>query len=183
MTNKGYDLKEIESLQSKLKASGKNYLPIDVENNSDEYVHFQFLGKHNNKPVIFDAVIYTLRLHHSSEVFEIAEHRAAKHFPDFKKIAYREDENGNMAALDSLEEEIGLYMAEVIAELEEEEEVKVKEHVELDEHIDFGVGLDIGLNVEKITPEVIESFIVQFNEDKLELDPTLYSFQNELEEE
>jgi hypothetical protein len=62
---------------------------------------------------------------------KFAEHRAAKHFPEYKKINYEEDENGNLAALDPLEEEIGLYMAEVIMTLEEEESVKVKEHVDL----------------------------------------------------
>ena len=103
--------------------------------------------------MIYDAVIYTLRLHHESELYEIAEHRAAQHFPEYKKISYDEDENGNMETLDPLAEEIGLFMAEVIMELEEEETVKVKEHVELDSNSEFGVSLDIGLHVEKITPK------------------------------
>ena len=82
-------------------------------------------------------------------------------------------------ALDPLEEEIGLYIAEVIMELEEEEAVKVREHVDLDPNTDFGVALDIGLNVDKITAAEIEKFIRDFNEDTLELDETLYSFQTQ----
>ncbi len=74
-------------------------------------------------------------------------------FLEYKKITYEEDENGNLEALDALEEEIGLFMAEVIMELEEEETVKVKEHVDLDPHAEFGVSLDAGLQVEKITAE------------------------------
>ena len=70
-------------------------------------------------------------------------------------------------------------MAEVIMELEEEDQVKVKEHVEIDPHIEFGIGLDAGLNVEKISAKVIEKFIKDFNEDTLSLDKTLYSFQLE----
>ena len=55
--------------------------------------------------------------------------------------------------LDPLAEEIGLFMAEVIMELEEEETVKVKEHIEIDSNSEFGVSMDIGLQVEKITPK------------------------------
>jgi hypothetical protein len=181
--NKGFDSLEIEKLQEKIAAYGKSFVPVEVEDNSDEYYHFQFIGNHEGRPAIYDAVLYTLRLHHSSEIFEIAEQKAAKHFPNFKKIAYREDENGNLAPLDDLEEEIGLFMAEVITELEEEGEVKVQEHVDLDVDNDFGISLDIGLNIEKIDEKIIEEFIKQFNSDKLELDPTLYTFQTEAEEE
>ena len=117
-----------------------------------------------------------------ASLYDMAEHRAAKHFPQYKKITYKEDENGNLQPLDELEEEIGLFMAEVIMELEEEDQVKVKEHVEIDPNIDFGIGLDAGLNVEKITSKVIEKFIKDFNEDTLSLDKTLYSFQMEDEE-
>src|SRR5690606_28074787 len=127
--------------------------------------------------VIYDAVMYTLRMQHESELFEIAEHRAAQHFPDYKKITYEEDENGNLETLDDVEEKIGLFMAEVIMELEEDGQVKVKEHVDQDKNVDFGIALDIGLHVEKITPAVIEKFIRDFNEDALDLDPTLYTFQ------
>jgi hypothetical protein len=132
--------------------------------------------------VIYDAVIYTLRLQHESELYEIAEHRAAKHFPEYKKITYEEDENGNLETLDPLEEEIGLFMAEVIMELEEDETVKVKEHVDMDENAEFGISLDVGLHVEQITDKIIEKFIRDFNEDTLKLDPTLYSYQTEDQE-
>lgn len=151
----------------------------EEDENSDEYVHFYFVGVYEGKDVVYDAVMYTLRLQHESELFEIAEHRAAKHFPEYKKITYEEDENGNLAALDPLQEEIGLYIAEVIMELEEDEAVKVKEHVDMDANTDFGVALDIGLHVEKITSHEIERFIRDFNEDTLDLDETLYSFQTQ----
>ncbi len=106
-------------------------MPDDEDETSDEYAHFYFVGKFEGRDVVYDAVIYTLRLQHESEMYEIAEHRAAKHFPEYKKISYEEDENGNLETLDPLEEEIGLFMAEVIMELEEEGTVKVKEHVDL----------------------------------------------------
>jgi hypothetical protein len=151
----------------------------DEDEQTDEYVHFSFIGLFEGKEVIYDTVMYTLRLQHESELFEIAEHRAAKHFPEYKKINYEEDENGNLENLDPLEEEIGLFMAEVIMELEEEETVKVKEHVDMDPHTDFGVALDVGLHREKITANEIEKFIKDFNEDTITLDETLYSFQTQ----
>jgi hypothetical protein len=179
MENKGYDPTVIVEYKERMKAGGKNYVFDDEAENTDEYVQFYFIGFHEGKEVIYDTVMYTLRLQHESELFEIAEHRAAQHFPEYKKINYEEDENGNLEALDPLEEEIGLFMAEVIVELEEEEAVKVKEHVDLDPHTDFGVALDVGIHVEKITAKEIEKFIRDFNEDTFSLDETLYSFQTQ----
>ena len=181
--NKGFEPEIIHDYRRKMKALGLDFLAEESEEDSDEYAHFYFVGKSDDdREVVFDAVMYTLRLQHESEMFEIAEHRAAQHFPDYKKITYEEDENGNLAALDDQEEEIGLFMAEVIMELEEEESVKVKEHVDMDVHVDFGIALDIGLHVEKITPRLIEKFIKDFNNDALQLDTTLYSFQTKEEE-
>ncbi len=177
--NKGFDPAVIEEYRQRISSSNQLFIPDEEDENSDEYTHFYFIGLYEGKEVVYDAVMYTLRLQHESEMFEIAEHRAAKHFPEYKKITYEEDENGNLAALDPLEEEIGLYIAEVMMELEEEEAVKVKEHVDMDANTDFGVALDIGLHVEKITAREIEKFIRDFNEDSLNLDDTLYSFQTQ----
>lgn len=177
--NEGTDLTTIEEYKAKIKASGKLYVIDSDDDNTDEYAHFYFIGMFEGKEVIYDTVLYTLRLQHESEMFEIAEHRAAKHFPQYKKIAYEEDENGNLETLDPLQEEIGLFMAEVIMELEEDEAVKVKEHIEIDEKADRGIGLDVGLHVSEITPDVIQKFIWNFNDDTLQLDETLYSFQTQ----
>lgn len=177
--NKGFDSKVIQEYRDKMKALNQSYLLDETDEQSDEFAHFYFIGDDDGKPVIYDAVMYTLRMQHESELFEIAEHRAAQHFPDYKKITYEEDENGNLETLDDVEEKIGLFMAEVIMELEEDGQIKVKEHVDLDRHVDFGIALDIGLHVETISPAIIEKFIQEFNSDSLELDPTLYSFQTD----
>lgn len=181
--NKGFDPQLVQEYRDKMKKRNRNYIIVESEDNTDEYVNFYFIGMYEGREVIYDAVIYTLRMHHNSELYEIAEHKAAQHFPEYKQIKYEEDENGDLAALDDLEEEIGLYMAEVIMELEEEGEVKVKEHVETDPHIDFGVGLDVALNVDKITHDVITRFVNDYNDDTLVLDEGLYSFQLEEENE
>jgi hypothetical protein len=169
----------LEDIKTKLNSSGRSFLMIeeDTEDNSDEYAHFNFLGKYEGREVVYDTVMYTLRLQHESELFEIAEHEAAKHFPEYKKITYEEDENGNMKTLDDQEEEIGLFMAEVIMELEEEGHIKVKEHVDIDPYQDLEIGLDIGLNRESITANTIETFIKEFNDGTFQLDETLYTFQ------
>jgi len=177
--NKGFEPSTIQDHKVRMKALGRNFLFDDEDENTEEYGHFYFVGKYEGKEVVYDAVIYTLRLHHESEMYEIAEHRAARHFPDYKKITYEEDENGNLTALDPIEEEIGLFMAEVILELEEEGTVKVKEHVDMDVNVEFGISLDVGLHVESITTQVIEKFIKEFNEDSLKLDPTLYTFETQ----
>ena len=177
--NMGFDSKNIQDYKAKIKAEGRSYILDDEDEFTDEYAHFYFIGKFEGKEVVYDTILYTLRLEHESEMYEIAEHRAAQHFPQYKKIKYDEDENGNLETLDPLEEEIGLYMAEIIMELEEEGHIKVKEHVDIDSNADFGIGLDVGLNLEKITLAGVEKFIRDYNEDNLALDDTLYSFQTQ----
>ena len=181
-SNPGFDPKNIENLKAELTKSGKNFKVIPDDENSDEFVNFYFVGMYEGREVIYDAALYTLRLHHASEVYEIAEHEAAKKFPNFKSIAYEEDENGNMKPLTSEEEEIGWFITEMIMELEEDEAVKVQEFIDLDTNHDYGIGLDAALNSESITEEVISRFVRGFNEDTLELDDTLYSFQTEEDE-
>lgn len=179
MKNKGFDPQIIVDYKQRIEATGQGFYFDPNDETNDEYAHFYFVGNYEGKEVVYDTVMYTLRLQHESELFEVAEHRAAKHFPEYKKITYEEDENGNLENLDPLEEEIGLFMAEVMMELEEEEAIKVKEHVDMDEHADFGISLDVGLHVEKITSKEIQKFIKDFNEDNLVLDETLYSFQTQ----
>jgi hypothetical protein len=177
--NLGYDPSTILEFKAGMAAANSNYLVDDADENTDEYVQFRFIGEYNGKEVIYDAAVYTLRLNHESELFEIAERRVVQHFPTYKKISFDDEDSGNAQPEDPLEEEIGLFMAEVILELEEEESIKVKEHIEVDEDVDFGVSLDVGLHVEKITPKIIEAFIKGFNEGSLNLDQTLYSFQTQ----
>lgn len=181
-SNPGFDPKLIENLKSELNKSGKNFKIIPDDENSDEFVNFYFVGMYEGREVIYDAALYTLRLHHASEVYEIAEHEAAKKFPNFKSISYEEDENGNMKPLTSEEEEIGWFITEMIMELEEEETVKVQEFIDLDTNHDYGIGLDVALNIEAISEDLISKFVRGFNEDTTELDDTLYSFQTEEDE-
>ncbi len=175
--NEGFDTAIIKEYKAKMNAQG--FMLAESEDNGDEYVNFMFIGKYKNKEAIYDAVIYTLRLNHHSELYELAEERTTQKYPEFNAMRYSMDENGDLSNLTEKEEEIGLFMTELILELEDEEEVKVKEHIEIDTSLDFGVGLDIGLNVEEVTANVIEKFITQFNSDTLKLDETLYTFQNE----
>jgi hypothetical protein len=181
--NPGFESKNIEELKKELKKSGKSFKIIPDEENSDEFVNFYFLGMFEGREVIYDAALYTLRLHHSSEVYELAEHEAAKKFPNFKTIAYEEDEEGNMKPLTSEEEEIGWYITETIMEIEEDETVKVQEFLDIDTNHDFGIGIDVALNLEFINDKVINDFIKNFNEDTLVLDETYYSFMSEDEED
>ncbi len=179
MNNKGFEPLTIQEYKNKITEAGTPYLLDQEDEHNEEYTHFYFVGVYEGKEVIYDTVMYTLRLEHESELFEIAEDRAAQHFPEYRKITYEEDENVNPAAIDPLQEEIGLFIAEVIMELEEEEAVKVQEHVDLDINTDFGIALDVGILAENITDKEIKKFIKDFNEDTLKLDENLYSFQTQ----
>ena len=182
MKNKGFDKETIAEYKKRIIASGKNFILDGEDENSEEYAHFFFIGTHEGEEVIFDSVLYTLRLQHESELFDVAEQRAAQQFPHYEKLSYEEDENGDLKTLNSQEEEIGLYLAEVMVELQEEDSVKVSEHVDLDLEHEFGIGLDAGLHIEHVTPEIIQRFIKDFNADALSLDDTMYSFQLEADD-
>ncbi len=174
--NKGYDPDTIQSYRTQMAAQGATWVMDPTDEHSDEYAHFYFIGLHEGEEVIFDVVMYTLRLQHESELFEIAEERAVAQFPDYRRISAEADTNDNSEPID---EEIGLFIAEVITELEEEETVKVKEHVDMDVNTDFGIALEVGLHREKITPADLDRFVKEFNEDTIRLDETLYSFQSD----
>lgn len=182
VTNPGFDPQQILNLREELTSLGQSFKIIPDEENTDEFVNFYFLGMYEGKEVIYDAALYTLRLHHASEVYELAEHKAAQKFSNFKGIAYQEDENGNMIPLTQEEEEIGWFITEIIMEIEEEESVKVQEFVDIDTNHDFGIGVDASLNVEFIDEKTIAKFVKEFNDDTLVLDDTMYSFQSEEEE-
>ena len=72
---------------------------------------------------------------------------------------------------------------EIIEEIEESEEIKVSEYIEIDEHFEYGIGLEAALYVEALEDEVIEKFINDFNTNQLTLDPSLYSFRSDDDEE
>jgi len=149
---------------------GTNLFYIDDEDEpTEECVHFYFLATHRGEEVICDCVLYTLRLHHESEMHEEAEARAAEKFEEYLKS--KDSESG------SQEEEIGMMMAEILLELEEEEAVKVQEHLELYVENSVGLGIDAGLNVPAISNEVIEKFITEFKAGTIKLDEALYTFQ------
>ena len=166
------------NLISKIKSSDSHYIFDQDEERTGEIAHFYFVGLYKGKETIYDTFLYTLRMHHSSELYEIAERKAMQQYPDFKVLNTEEEVPGDVGDLDAVDEEIGLFMAEIILELEEEETVKVQEHIDMDTMNEKGIGLDVGLNVDDITDKVIAKFITDFNNGKVDLDPTLYSFQS-----
>ncbi len=181
--NEGFSPETVANLRKELEETGKSFKIVPSEDNSDEFVNFYFIGKYDGKQVVYDAALYTLRLHYQSELYELAEHEAAKKFPDYHGISYEEDENGNLKPLKNDEEEVGLFITELIMEMEDEGTVKVQEFVDLDTHHDFGIGLDAALNIESIDDKILDKFVTSFNNDTLKLDDTFYTFESEEEEE
>ncbi|GAA4409465.1 hypothetical protein GCM10023187_32820 [Nibrella viscosa] len=182
--NQGYDPEEIAGLKEELQQEGRSFVEVEDDEldvlDSGECVHIQFIGSYKGNEVIYDAVMYTLRLHHSSLVYEMAIDKVKKSFP---KYIPPEDRKPNYTIDPEEEEEIELMLTEFIEEMEETEAVKVQEHIEVDHDFEYGIGLDVCLNVEEITDEVIEEFIHDFNANNLKLDNTLYSFSSDGQEE
>ncbi|MGL4334625.1 MAG: hypothetical protein ACRCSC_06135 [Lactococcus garvieae] len=179
--NAGYTQEEIDLLKQECLEEGLSFVLIEDEDDdldeeeNVEMAHFQFVGKHEGKEVIYDALLSTLSLHHSSMVYEEAEKQVLKIHKDFvapqeRTDSYKENEDAD------------LLLEELMQELEDDETVKIAEFVEKVMDFDYGIGLEVALNVEEITAEVIEDFIEKFNSDTLKLDPTLYSFKHESED-
>jgi hypothetical protein len=76
-----------------------------------------------------------------------------------------------------------MLILEVIEELEENEEIKVAEYIEIDPEFDFGVSIEVALYVPALDDEMLSQFIIDFNSNTLSLDPSLYTFNSDNEEE
>lgn len=181
--NDGYRPDEINALKDECRQTGRSFVYVEDDElevlESGECAHIQFVGKDDGQDVIFDGLIYTLRLHHSSMVYEMAVEQVKKTYPGYQPP----EERAPGYRIDAeKEEEVEEVLTELIEELEDTEAVKVKEHVELDRGFEYGIGIDVCLNAEDINDEVIEQFISQFNANTLRLDQTLYSFSSDEEE-
>ncbi|GAB3965471.1 hypothetical protein GCM10028806_04730 [Spirosoma terrae] len=181
--NEGFNPTEINALKEECQQEGKSFVYVEDDDldvlESGECVHIQFPGSYQGQEVIFDALVYTLRLHHSSLVYEMAVEQVQKAYPDYIPPEERKE---NYKISPELEEEAETALTEIIEEIEETETVKVQEHVEIDTEFDYGISLDVCLNVEEVTDEVIEDFIQNFKANTLRLDNTLYSFTSEGDE-
>jgi hypothetical protein len=179
--NPGYDPTEIEIIKAKCKKSGKNFVLNQDEEQSEEFAHFLFVGKHEGTEVIYDTAMFTLHLYHSSLLMEKSEEAAEKQFPGYKRPQITED--GELLVAETENEEIEIFKMELIDEWEETEAVKVQEYLDIDTDFDYGIALEIALNVEEITEQVITDFVTKFNTGTLKLDTTLYSFKTEEDED
>lgn len=181
--NPGFSQEEIGKLKDECRQEGRNYIYVEDEfeedESIDEHAHVQFIGNYEGKEVIYDALIYTLRLHHSALVYDVALERLQKQLPGY--LPPDERDPGSKITQET-DEEAELLLTELIEEIEENEEVKVQEHVDIEADFDFGIGLEVGLNVETIEEETITAFISDFNAGRLALDSGIYSFRSEEEE-
>ena len=160
-----------------IKSSKLGYILDNDDDQTNEMAHFYFLGNYEGKQTVFNTFFYTLRMYHSSEMYEIAENMAVKRFPGFVKLN-ADNELDDPENFNEMEEEIGVFMAETIFEIEEEETVKVKEHIDIDSTDESEVCLDVGLNIEEVSEDLIVKFIREFNDSEIRLDGTLHSFQH-----
>lgn len=181
--NEGFDPEEINALKEECRQEGKSFVYVEDDDldvlESGECVHIQFPGSYQGQEVVFDALVYTLRLHHSSLVYEMAVEQVQKAYPTYVPP---EDRKPSYTIDPDLEDEAETALTEIIEEIEETETVKVQEHVEVDTNFEYGISLDVCLNVEEITDEVIENFIRNFKANTLHLDNTLYSFMSDGQE-
>lgn len=182
--NPGFDPDEIAQLKRECKAEGSIFIHVEDEfedgEDNNEHAHVQFIGIYQGQEAIYDALIYTLRLHHSTLVYDLALERVQSQLPGYLPPDEREVDTEEDLERD---EEAELLLTEFIEEIEDNEEIKVSEHVEVDKKFEYGIGLEVGLNVTEITDKVVNDFILAFNGNRLNLDKAVYSFTSEEDEE
>ena len=182
--NPGLDPKEIELLKKECAEAGQKFVYFEDElgdepDNVEEFVHVQFVGEYKGQEAIFDAVIYSLRLHYNSIVYETAERKALKTYPLYVPMENRDE---TYEANEDMDDEVELYITELIEEIEENEEVKLSEHLEIDEEFDFGIGLDVCLNVDEVNDQIVTKFVNEYLAGTIKLDQTMYSFKTDYED-
>src|SRR5215217_4412878 len=121
--NPGFDPEEIAQLRRECKAERSNFIHVDdefeEEEENNEHAHVQFVGIYKDAEVIYDALIYTLRLHHSTLVYDEALERLKKEMPNYISQDER-PENYKISAEE--EEDAEMLLTEFIEEIEENEE-------------------------------------------------------------
>jgi hypothetical protein len=181
MENPGFDPQEIKLIKDQCRKEGRNFVFENDEEQGEEFVHFLFVGKYNDREVIFDTALFSLHLYHSSLLMEKAEEEAEKQFPGYKRPQLTDD--GELLLPEEENEEIEIFKMELIDEWEENETIKVSEYIETDPEFDYGIALEVALNVEEITEKIVSDFVEKYNNGTLKLDTTLYSFTTEEEED
>jgi hypothetical protein len=182
--NPGFSPEEIQQLKDLCVSENRSFTYVEDEDFPEmdlkEMVHVQFVGQFNQQEVIYDAIISTLQLHYSSQLYEAAEKEVMEQFPKYVPLENRDE---NYQSDPELDEEVEMIILEIIEELEENEEIKVAEFIELDENFEFGISLEAALMVPSLEEDIIHTFINDFNSGKLSLDPSLYSFNSEDDED
>lgn len=161
--NAGYNPENISQMKEAAAHAGFSFVLNTEQEQDDQSAYFFFVGKNDGKEVIFDTFIYTLRAEYELQLYELAETRLQEKFPNLKNVEEATEDQLN-------------YLDMIVDDIEQEDEISVVEFINIDEAVDFGVSIDVALNVEVITPEIIEKFVQDFNADKLDLSDEEYSF-------
>ncbi|MEN7548418.1 hypothetical protein AAG747_10895 [Rapidithrix thailandica] len=161
----------VEELRALLSQQNRPYLLHDDNAIEDDCARFYFIGKHQNKEVVFDAFLYPLEMEYFANLEEAAKDAVLELRPEFEGKDFEAEEGEHVEMLD-----------QAIQELAEDEEFEVKEFVDVDD-IDLpNVSLDACLHVPEINEEVVLKFVQDYTSGNLQLDPTFYSFSLDIEE-
>lgn len=163
--NKGLEKSEVERIKSLCKKEGKNFIYNKEEERDDNFAHFFFIGMHEGKEVVYNGFLFSLEMEYISSLYDAAQEVLLERMPNLT------EEDLEVESVEVIEQ-----IEDIVAELEEEGEVQVQEFVEMDESVEYGIGVNACFNLLEVTDKDIEKFVVEFNEDRIELDPTAYSF-------
>jgi len=164
--NQGYDQAAIEEVKKAAQQQNNLFAWNEEEEQTEEYAHFFFVGKYNDREVVFDTFLYTLEMEYATRSFDVAMSLLLERFPEFEEADFDADEGEHIEQLEI-----------IMMEVEEEGLARVKEFLEYDEEVGYGVSLNVCLQVAEINAGVIDDFIQKFNSGTFKLDPTEYDFE------
>lgn len=142
------------------------------------YVDFVFIGRYNDKDVIWNACMTTTRGDYFDAISEKASDEGYELYPSTVNLLDclgEPDEHGNRVWCNPEDEELSRtrrkYIAQRTMELIDSGTEAIKTvDIEIDEDYQYGIGLHIRLNVDAINVDDVKNFIREFNI----LGPTMY---------
>ncbi|MCS6834125.1 MAG: hypothetical protein NZ521_11165 [Flammeovirgaceae bacterium] len=157
---------DVQAILDECKKKGKKFVIVEDDTGIDEgCIHFRFVGDYEGRKVVYDTFLSTLELEFYERVYEEAIEITKEENPQYAN-----------ANFDDLEGEHIEIMEQIAEELAEDEDFAVQEYCYVEEENEFQVNVDVALNVPVISDEVVEKFIDDFLNNKLELDENYYSF-------
>ena len=165
-----FKYESVAQLKTLLTKQAKSWIFEETEEGNTSFAQFYFIGTHEGKEVIFNAVLSQLELHFHGLLSDMAEEKLLSLYPKYKGLYADVQEEMSEEMSEEIEEKRNELMKQL------EHETKVTEFVEVTVENPVNISLYACLNLPEITPKSIDNFVKHYVEKTFKADETAYSF-------